>query len=188
MLTERERRTLLTLARETITQAVYDHPLPTVPAEQMTERLRAPGASFVTLHTKAGALRGCIGSLSAYRPLVEDVQSNALAAAFRDPRFLPVTARELPNLEIEVSVLSEPQPLVFDGPEDLVRKLRPGVDGVVLQKGWHRATFLPQVWEQLPSPETFLEQLCYKAGLPKDAWRFPGVEVEIYQVEKFAEA
>ncbi len=188
MLTENERRTLLTLARETITQAVRDQPLPTVPPEEMTERLQAPGASFVTLHTKAGALRGCIGSLAAYRPLVEDVQANALAAAFRDPRFPPVSERELAKLVVEVSVLSDPQPLAFDGPEDLVRKLRPGVDGVVLRRGWHRATFLPQVWEQLPVPEVFLSQLCYKAGLPLDAWKQPGIEVEVYQVEKFSEA
>jgi len=98
-----------------------------------------------------------------------------------------VKAAELANIVIEVSVLTAPQPLDFDGPEDLIRKLRPHIDGVIIEHGWNRATFLPQVWEQLPSPEEFLSHLCYKAGLPGNAWRWPDLEVSIYQVEEFAE-
>ena len=132
-------------------------------------------------------MRGCIGSLVAHRPLIEDVRENAIAAAFRDPRFSPVRAAELPGIVVEVSALTLPEKLDFDGPEDLLHKLRPNVDGVLIERGWNRATFLPQVWEQLPSPEEFLSNLCFKAGLPGNAWRWPDLEVSIYQVEKFEE-
>lgn len=184
-LTQEEGHYLLTLARATIAEAVGSKPATTLP--DPPPRLMAPGAAFVTLRTRRGDLRGCIGSLEARRPLVEDVRENALAAAFRDPRFSPVKAAELPNLVVEVSVLTAPQPLDFDGPEDLLRKLRPNIDGVLIERGWNRATFLPQVWEQLPVPEEFLANLCYKAGLPPNAWRWPDLEVSIYQVEKFEE-
>ena len=190
-LTHAEGHYLLTLARATIANAVgakssiaLPDPLP---------RLTTPGAAFVTLHTRRDdlrgepRLRGCIGSLEARRPLVEDVRENAIAAALHDPRFSPVKAAELDNLVVEVSVLTAPQPLDFDGPDDLLRKLRPNIDGVLIERGWNRATFLPQVWEQLPSPEDFLGNLCYKAGLPPNAWRWPDLKVSIYQVEKFEE-
>ncbi len=185
-LTDEERSYLLALARETITEAAGGKLPPRLPVPPPA-RLNAPGAAFVTLHTRAGELRGCIGSLVAHRPLIEDVRENAFAAAFRDPRFPPVTAAELSDIVIEISVLTEPQPLAFDGPEDLIRKLRPHVDGVIIERGWRRATFLPQVWEQLPSPEEFLAHLCYKAGLPVNAWRWPDLKVSIYQVTEFAE-
>jgi AmmeMemoRadiSam system protein A len=185
-LTTEEREYLLTLARETIAEAT-GHKSAAGPRLSAPPRLNAPGAAFVTLHTRAGELRGCIGSLMAHRPLVEDVRENALAAAFRDPRFPQVKAAELANIVIEVSVLTAPQPLDYDGPEDLIRKLRPNMDGVIIEHGWNRATFLPQVWEQLPSPEEFLGHLCYKAGLPSNAWRWPDLEVSIYQVEEFTE-
>ncbi len=188
-MTPEARDFLLSLARDTIEHAAQD---PGHNAEILLdppmERLHEPGASFVTLHTRTGALRGCIGTLVARRPLVEDVYANALAAAFQDPRFPPVQPTELADLVIEVSVLSHPQPLAYDGPEDLIKRLRPNVDGVVLRKGMHRATFLPQVWEQLPSPETFLAHLCRKAGLPPDAWRAGSLEISTYQVEKFEES
>ena len=190
-LTVEEGRYLLTLARATITKAVGAKPSGTLP--DPPARLSAPGAAFVTLRTQHGDLRGCIGSLEARRPLVEDVRENAIAAALRDPRFPPVKAAELDNLVVEVSVLTAPEPLDFDGPDDLLRKLRPNVDGdragpgVLIERGWNRATFLPQVWEQLPSPEEFLGNLCYKAGLPPNAWRWPDLKVSIYQVEKFEE-
>ncbi len=184
-----EREFLLTLARETIEQAVR-HPghEAEVPLDPPTDRLNEPGASFVTLHTTTGALRGCIGSLIARRPLVEDVHANALAAAFHDPRFPPVTSAELTHLVVEVSVLSQPEPLTYKGPKDLVKKLRPNVDGVILRQGMHRATFLPQVWEQLPSAETFLSHLCQKAGLPPNAWQTGDLEISTYQVEEFEES
>ena len=147
--------------------------------------LRAPGASFVTL-TLDGALRGCIGSLEAHRPLGEDIEVNARAAAFDDPRFPPLSAAELPDTRIEISILSEPTPMQFTGREDALRQFRPGVDGVVLEYGPHRATFLPQVWEQLPEPEQFLAHLMIKAGLPAYFWS-DGIHLYRYNVEKYKE-
>jgi len=185
-LTPQGRQTLLTLARETITRAAHHQELPPVDMDAVPENLRRDGASFVTL-TKHGQLRGCIGSLEPRRPLVLDVRENALSAAFHDPRFPPVRPEELDDLHVEISVLSIPQPLSYDGPEDLVAKLRPGVDGVVIERGWNRATFLPQVWEKLPDPHQFLQHLCLKAFLPDDAYRYPGLDVYTYHVEKFEE-
>lgn len=148
--------------------------------------LDRPAATFVTL-TRQGELRGCIGTLEAHRPLRDDVRENALAAAFRDPRFAPVTAAEWPALRVEVSLLSTPEPLPVQDETDLLRQLRPAVDGVVLRAGFRRATFLPQVWEQLPDPRQFLAQLRRKAGLPADYWS-PEVEIQRYQVQKWKEA
>jgi AmmeMemoRadiSam system protein A len=143
-------------------------------------------ATFVTLK-RAGELRGCIGTLCACEPLAESVRRNAGNAAFCDPRFPSLTATELSEVTIEVSVLSEPRRLEASGAEDLLRRLRPGVDGVVLRKEGAGATFLPQVWEQLPRTEDFLKHLCLKAGLPRDAWRDAGAEVSTYQVQHFEE-
>ena len=185
-LTHEEGMYLVALARHTIEEALGRRPQMPLGAPP-SARLQEPGASFVTLHTRSGALRGCIGSLIAYRPLLEDVKANALAAAFEDPRFPPLVASELDDIVVEVSVLTSPQPLSYVDAEDLVRKLRPFVDGVIIERGWHRATFLPQVWEQLPTPEEFLTQLCYKAGLPGRAWREGDLKVSVYQVQKFEE-
>lgn len=131
--------------------------------------LAVPGATFVTL-TLDGRLRGCIGSLEAHRSLLDDVQANAVAAAFRDPRFPPVSVEEFVRLKVEVSLLAKPVPLQFASEADALRQLRPGIDGVILVSGLHRSTFLPQVWEQLPEPRQFLAHLKQKAGLPADAW------------------
>ncbi|MCD6286181.1 MAG: AmmeMemoRadiSam system protein A [Anaerolineae bacterium] len=150
--------------------------------------LEAPAAAFVTLHTRSGDLRGCIGSLMARRSLIEDVRSNALAAAFEDPRFPRLTADELPGIVIEVSVLTAPEPLSYADAQELVHKLTPTIDGVILQRDWHRATFLPQVWDQLPVPEEFLSHLCYKAGLSATAWRNGDLAVSTYQVQEFEES
>lgn len=163
------------------------------PADEETHRaaladpdLQAVRATFVTLKRR-GALRGCIGTLSACEPLAESVRRNSCNAAFCDPRFPALTGAELPEVTIEVSVLSEPRRLETNGPEGLLGRLRPGVDGVVLSRGESRATFLPQVWEQLPRKEDFLRHLCLKAGLPRDAWREAGTEVSTYQVQHFEE-
>jgi len=181
-----DRQYLLRLARETIARHLRGtEPLP-VDLDALSESLTREGASFVTL-TKHGGLRGCIGSLEPRHPLVLDVRENAAAAAFRDPRFPPVCPEELDDLHVEISVLSLPQSLSYDGPDDLVAKLRPGVDGVVIERGWNRATFLPQVWEKLPDSHQFLQHLCLKARLPADAYRHPGLDVYVYQVEKFEE-
>lgn len=131
--------------------------------------LDAPGAAFVTL-TQKGSLRGCIGSLTAYRPLREDVAANAVNAALRDPRFPPLTARELSETQIEVSVLSAPEPYAFTDRADAIARLRPGIDGLTLEYGSRRGTFLPQVWDSLSEPEEFLAHLVRKAGLPAGWW------------------
>jgi len=185
-LTSQERQTLLALAREAIVHAAHGRELPPVELDEVSENLRRDGASFVTL-TKHGGLRGCIGSLEPRRSLVEDVRENAVSAAMSDPRFPPVRPDELDDLHVEVSVLSVPEPLDYSGPDDLIAKLRPGVDGVVIERGWNRATFLPQVWEKLPDPHQFLEHLCLKAYLPSDSYHRPGLDVYTYQVEKFEE-
>jgi AmmeMemoRadiSam system protein A len=147
--------------------------------------LDRPGATFVTLR-RHGELRGCIGSLEAERPLRADVAANARAAALRDPRFEPLTEGELEGLSIEVSLLSPPQPLAFRDEDDLVRQLEATRDGVLLEDGHRRATFLPQVWEQLPDAREFLRHLKSKAGLAPD---FPstGLRVSHYAVEKWSE-
>lgn len=147
--------------------------------------LDLPSATFVTL-TQHGRLRGCIGSLEARRPLGEDVEINARAAAFDDPRFQPLTEHELAETRIEVSILSEPEPIDFSSREDAISQLRPGIDGIIIEHGAHRATFLPQVWEQLQEPEHFLAHLMIKAGLPAYYWS-DGIRLYRYTVEKFKE-
>lgn len=181
-----DRQYLLKLARETIARHLRGEGPSPVDLDALSESLTRDGASFVTL-TKHGQLRGCIGSLEPRRPLALDVRENGLGAAFHDPRFPPVRPGELDDLHVEISTLSIPQPLPYDGPDDLIAKLRPGVDGVIIERGWNRATFLPQVWEKLPDPHQFLQHLCLKAFLPDDAYRYPGLDVYTYQVEKFEE-
>ena len=147
--------------------------------------LSQPGASFVTLNLD-GQLRGCIGSLSAYRALGKDVAANAVAAGFEDPRFGPVTLDEFQVIKLEVSVLSSAKPLAFTSGSDAIGQLKPGQDGIILSgPGGRRATFLPQVWQQLPEPETFITHLKMKAGLPVDLW--DGIELERYSVLAFTE-
>lgn len=185
-LTDQEKKSLLRLARETIRAAVARQKRPILPPEELTPQLRAPGAVFVTL-TIGGELRGCIGSLKAYRPLVEDVQDHAIDAAFNDFRFGPVSELEVPLLNIEISRLTEPEPLPYGSPEQLPELLKPNIDGVVLRDGLRSATFLPQVWEQLPEPEQFLEHLCQKMGASANLWRQKVLDVSIYHVEEFHE-
>jgi len=148
--------------------------------------LSLKSASFVTL-TKQGELRGCIGTLNAYRPLIEDVRANAVAAAFHDPRFTPLKAGEFESVRIEVSVLSELEPMHAKSEAIACSKLVPHRDGVVFKYGSHRATFLPQVWKQLPEPENFLAHLKQKAGLAADFWH-PEVLLYKYQVNKYRES
>ena len=186
-LDSQDQQALLGLARQTVAAALRGDEPPAIDLGELADDLHREGASFVTI-TKDGALRGCIGTLEACRPLAEDVQENALAAALRDPRFPPLSPTELDEVLFEVSVLSAPQRLDYDGVDDLVAKLRPGIDGVVVQSGFNRATFLPQVWDKLPGPDLFLQQLCLKARLPADAYRQGELEVLTYQVEKFVES
>lgn len=147
--------------------------------------MAAPGACFVTL-TQHGHLRGCIGSLEAYRALRDDVWHNAQAAAFRDPRFAPITADEWPTVRVEVSLLSTPERLQIADEHDLCAQLRPGIDGVIFQAAGRRSTFLPQVWDQLPDPTIFMAHLKEKAGVRASYW---GDDVQIwrYGVQKWKE-
>jgi len=186
-LTPEERQFLLKLARQAISHAVQNKPLPPLDKSQLSPALLEPGAVFVTL-TRRGELRGCIGALEAYQPLVDDVREHAVAAALDDFRFPPVRPDELADLHIEISRLTVPQPLDYDNPADLPRRLRPGVDGVILRDGFRRATFLPQVWDKIPDPERFLEHLCQKMGAAPDVWRQKKLAVQVYQVEEFEEA
>lgn len=143
------------------------------------------GAVFVTL-TQDGALRGCIGSLTPYRSLRDDVHGNAVAAATRDPRFTPLRADELERTHVEVSVLSTPEPIAATSKEEAIAALRPGIDGVILECDGHRGTFLPQVWEKIPDPGDFLDHLARKARLPDDRWD-PATRLWRYTVTVFAE-
>lgn len=185
-LSEHEKDFLLTLARQTIVKAVNHQPLPPWNDADLTEALSQKGASFVTL-TMDGELRGCIGSLEAYQSLVEDVRDHARQAALEDYRFPPVTKAEIPRLHIEISRLTPSAPLKYQNPGDLPGLLKPNEDGVILKDGFRRATFLPQVWEQLPVPEEFLSHLCTKMGSSADLWRRKVLEVSIYHVEEFEE-
>lgn len=148
--------------------------------------LQELGACFVTL-TQQGQLRGCIGSLQAHRSLLADVKANAVAAALHDSRFAPLTAMELERTEIEVSLLSPMQAMQFSSETEALAQLRPGVDGVVLEFGRYRSTFLPQVWEQLPAVTEFMAHLKRKAGLPADFWAAE-VKLQRYTVSKWKES
>ena len=150
------------------------------------EALQRKCGTFVTIKMR-GELRGCIGSLVACESIVDGVRSNALNAAFCDSRFRPLTMEELPEIVLEISILSEPAPLAYTDADDLLGKLRPGEDGVIIRKGSLAATFLPQVWEQLPRPEDFLSHLCGKARLPPEYWRQGDLEVSTYTVQHFEE-
>ena len=159
-------------------------------AEPAHPALNQPGACFVTL-TQNGQLRGCIGSLEAHRPLDQDVRANAVAAAFRDPRFAPLKVEELPRTRVEVSLLTAPQPMHFSDEADALRQLRPNIDGIIFSAGeggkLGRSTFLPQVWEQLAEPRVFMAHLKQKAGLAADYWS-SDVQLQRYEVQKWKEA
>ncbi|OGB51865.1 MAG: AMMECR1 domain-containing protein [Burkholderiales bacterium RIFOXYC12_FULL_60_6] len=177
---------LLQIARAAISNVLGQAVVPPEPVGQSADVLQASGASFVTL-SQHGQLRGCIGSLQAHRPLIKDIQANAVAAALHDPRFAPLTLAELDITTVEVSVLSAMQPLPFTSEAHALAQLRPGVDGVVFEFGRYRSTFLPQVWEQLPDAGEFMAHLKHKAGLAPDFWA-PGVRLQRYTVSKFKEA
>ncbi|MCS7238147.1 MAG: AmmeMemoRadiSam system protein B [Thermoguttaceae bacterium] len=177
-----EKQILLDLAREAIRRAVCQLPPPQVHPAELPERLRRPGACFVTLKVD-GQLRGCIGTLSPKEPLYLAVIRRAEAAATSDPRFPPVGPEELDRLSVAISVLGECRPLEASTPEEILIRLEPGRHGVVLRVGSHHATFLPQVWEHFPDKIIFLEKLAAKAGLFPDAWRRPEARIEVYEAE-----
>lgn len=181
MLTHENQNTLLDIARASILNGLKQGRSLLIRLADYPPALQAPHASFVTLQINA-QLRGCIGSLEAWRPLVEDVAENAFAAAFRDPRFPPVTEQEFEQLDYHISILSPSEPLEFKSENDLLNKLRPDTDGLILEERGRRGTFLPSVWESLPKPRQFLAQLKVKAGLPADYWS-DSIKVERYTVE-----
>lgn len=177
---------LLKIARQALEESVHGKPLPKLDLDSLPSSLSSDGASFVTL-TIAGQLRGCIGTLQAHQPLAADVQEHAMAAALQDFRFPQVRPVELPSIEIEVSILTPAKPLAYDGPSDLVQKLKPGEDGVVMADGYRKATFLPQVWDSLPTAEEFLSHLCMKMGAPANLWKKKNLDISIYHVQEFHE-
>lgn len=173
--------TLLRLARAAIAHEFgFDsHDLPRI------DWLEQDGATFVTLNLH-GRLRGCIGSLEAHRALIDDVRHNAIAAAFNDPRFPPLSREEFAEVTIEVSLLAPPEPIRFSSESDVLAQLHPGQDGVILEYGHSRATYLPQVWAQLPEPADFISNLKEKAGLPADFWS-DDIRISRYSVRKYSE-
>ncbi len=176
---------LLKLVRETIGQRlglIESIDRTGLDAEELQQDL----ATFVTL-TIDGQLRGCIGNLEPSGLLLESLVTNARQAAFHDQRFSPLSREEFERLHIHISILTRPKTLEHTDGDELLAKLRPAVDGVIVEKGGARATFLPQVWEQLPEPHQFLEQLCLKAGLHRTAWQEPECAVYVYQVQSFEE-
>lgn len=183
-----DKKNLLKIARESIEYYLKNgRTMDVKPGEIPNEKLIEKGACFVSLHGKGKELRGCIGMLEAVRPLILDVINNAVAAAVEDPRFSPVTLEELKDLKISISILTEPEELIVKSYEELLEKLIPNKHGLIIQKGWARATFLPLVWEQLPEKEQFLEHLCMKAGLGKEEWKEPGIKFFIYEAIDFEE-
>jgi AmmeMemoRadiSam system protein A len=189
-LSEHQGKVLIKLARHTLMENLGKQ-IPATESDWLNSALSDACfqylcGTFVTLKIN-GRLRGCIGNLTATEPLAKGIRQNAINAAFHDPRFAPLTDQELERVEIEVSILSEPQPLKYQDGEDLLAKLRPNVDGVIIRMGPASATFLPQVWDQLPKPEEFLGHLCMKAGLSSDDWQNPQLEISTYQVQCFEE-
>ncbi|MDL2275228.1 AmmeMemoRadiSam system protein A [Desulfosarcina sp. OttesenSCG-928-G10] len=176
---------LVTLARNTLRDHFGEPVLP-VDDRYLTELSAVHRGTFVTL-TLDGQLRGCIGNLVATGSVVAGVQDNALHAAFHDSRFAPLTRAELDRIHIEVSVLTDPTPFPYTSGADLAARLRPGIDGVILRKGRSSATFLPQVWEDLSTPDIFLSHLCLKAGLSPKQWKKGDLLVSTYQVQYFEE-
>jgi hypothetical protein len=188
-LTQKQGQTLLKLARKTISDELGIKPRPGHEpslADLEDKSLMRRSGTFVTLKIN-NQLRGCIGNLDASGPIMEGVKRNAINAAFNDFRFSPLTTKEFERVDIEVSILSEPKIIEYKDGNDLVKKLKPHADGVIIRKGHASATFLPQVWEQLAAPEEFLSHLCAKAGLPSDSWKKSGLEVLTYNVQYFEE-
>lgn len=174
--------TLLPIARASIaSQLGKVHP-----ADESAQWLREQGASFITLNLQ-NKLRGCIGSLRAHRPLLDDIKANAMAAAFKDPRFKPLTAAEYDNIEVEISLLSALSNLNFADEASALAQLKPHVHGVIFEYGHHRSTYLPQVWDNFTDPVMFMATLKQKAGLPPNFWE-PGVKLHTYTVAKFKES
>jgi AmmeMemoRadiSam system protein B/AmmeMemoRadiSam system protein A len=181
---DQDKSDLLKLARSVMASKLIDAEIER--PEHPSKLLQENRGCFVTIH-KDGQLRGCIGTIEPVQSLVDGVESNAYNAAFRDPRFPPLSARELDDIDVEVSVLTVPEEIEFTDGKDLLSKLKPGVHGVILSRGGRRSTFLPQVWDQLSNPQNFLIQLCRKGGMSPNCWQDPDTKVEVYEAEYFSE-
>ena len=183
-LSPEERKYLLKMARQAIEAAVQGHNPPEIDYGSLSDNLLDPGATFVTI-TKFGKLRGCIGTLEAKMPLIEDTVEHAVAAATHDFRFPPLTHNECDDIHIEISRLTSRQEVYYSDSYSLLDKLRPGLDGVIVMDGGSRATFLPQVWSKIPDKEEFMDHLCLKMGASSNCWRKAKIKVFTYQVEEF---
>ena len=185
-LTDQEGGYLLSVARRTIEERLFDLKNQDGEEPLLSQKFSERRGTFVTL-TEHNGLRGCIGHIIPQETLLEGIKINAINAAFRDPRFRPVSKKEWANVKIEISILTDPKPLAYSDSHDLLEKLRPGIDGVIIKKGIYQATFLPQVWDQLPDEREFLTHLCLKAGMDGNAWKKEKIEVLTYQVQAFEE-
>ncbi|AEG01289.1 AmmeMemoRadiSam system protein A [Methylomonas methanica] len=184
LLTNSQKAELLKLAKASIQEGLKSGRPLQIDLQQYDPAITLKRASFVTLE-RGGQLRGCIGMLEAVRPLVEDIAENAFAAAFRDPRFPPLSETEYADLDVHISILSPAEAIDFVSEPDLIAQLQPGVDGLILREGYRRGTFLPSVWEQLPDPVQFLRHLKQKAGLPADYWS-ETLKIFRYRTEMFS--
>lgn len=187
-LSTQEGKLLLSFARKTIGYKLGENKNPEKEIEQQATHtiLEKKCGTFVTLHVN-GNLRGCIGNIEPEKTIFESVKDNAGYAAFKDSRFTPVSKNEFDTIDIEISILTPPKQLEYADGEQLVKIIKPNIDGVILSKGYKKATFLPQVWEQLGTPEQFLSRLCQKAGLSEDEWKTGSLDVFVYQVQMFEE-
>ncbi len=185
-LTEEEGRYLLSVARKTIEQKISNLEDQVEFDSFDSNKFSEKRGTFVTLTIDDG-LRGCIGNIIPQESLLDGVKANAINAAFRDPRFRPLSGKEWEKVKIEISILTDPKPLDYSNRKDLLDKMRQGTDGVILKKGYNQSTFLPQVWEQLPDKKEFLTHLCLKAGLDGNEWEKEKLEVLTYQVQAFEE-
>jgi len=184
---------LLKLARKSILQKfeqkkadTKDNTIESLKNKVSSQILNEKRGTFVTLH-KNKQLRGCIGNIEPVKNIFTGILDNAKHAAFSDTRFSPLSYEELDQTDIEISILTQPEKINYKDSHDLISKLKPGIDGVIIQKGYKSATFLPQVWDSLKDHESFLTHLCAKAGLSSDAWKSGDLEVSVYQVQLFEE-
>jgi AmmeMemoRadiSam system protein A len=185
-LSDKEGEYLLGLARKTIEQELSGKKTSDQGEGLESPRFAERRGTFVTL-TMNKNLRGCIGHIIPQESLLDGIRENAINAAFKDPRFNPLSLREWPNVKIEISILTDPAPLAYSDADDLLKKIRPDIDGVIIKKGFYQSTFLPQVWEQLPDKKEFFTHLCLKAGMDGNEWRKGKLEVYTYQVQAFEE-
>ncbi|MGD2053152.1 MAG: AmmeMemoRadiSam system protein A [Gammaproteobacteria bacterium] len=183
MLSTKNRQILRDLAYQSISNGFKTGKALEIDITQYPDELQQKKATFVTLRRNR-ELRGCIGILKPMRPLAEDVAYNAWAAAFTDSRFMPLAENELDNLDVHISVLGTPEEIEFDSEQDLVNQIRPGVDGLILEDGFNKGTFLPSVWESLTDSKEFLDHLKMKAGLPSSYWS-DTIRIKRYSVEEF---